>query len=88
MKKLTIVLNNKYGLHARPAGLFVKTANKFKSSITIKKDGKSANGKSIMGILGIAASKGDELEIIAEGCDEVEAINEIRALFNSILIHE
>ncbi|SHK07057.1 HPr family phosphocarrier protein [Paramaledivibacter caminithermalis] len=88
MQKLTVVVNNKSGLHARPAGLFVRTANKFKASITVSKNGRSVNGKSIMGILGIAASKGDELEIIAEGHDEIEAINEIKVLFNSKLIHE
>lgn len=88
MKKLTVVVNSKSGLHARPAGLFVKTANKFKSNIIVKKQDKAINGKSIIGVLGIAASNGEELEIIADGHDEIEAIDEIRVLFNEKLIHE
>jgi len=88
MKKLTVVVNSKTGLHARPASLLVKTANMFASNIILKKDAKAVDGKSILGILGLAVSNGDELEIIAEGHDEAEAISEIRVLFDEILIHE
>ncbi|WP_432403925.1 HPr family phosphocarrier protein [Wukongibacter sp. M2B1] len=88
MEKLTVVVNSKSGLHARPASLLVKTANNFVSNITIKKDGRAIDGKSILGILGMAALNGDRLEIIADGRDEVDAINEIKILFNEILIHE
>lgn len=88
MKKLTVVVNSKAGLHARPASILVKTANMFAANITLKKNAKSVNGKSLLGILGLAASSGDELEIIVEGHDEAEAIDEMRVLFNEVLIHE
>lgn len=88
VKKLSVIVKSKSGLHARPAGLFVKIANQFKSNITIKKGDKVVNGKSIMGILAMGTSAGDELEVIAEGQDEVEVIKEMEVLFNTILIHE
>ena len=69
-----LVVNTKIGLHARPAALFVQTAGKFLSVITVEKDGKRVNGKSIMGIMALGVSEGDEITIIAKGEDENEAI--------------
>ena len=77
-KKVTI--NNKQGLHARPAALFVQIANKFESQITVKKGKETVNGKSIMGILMLAANKGSKVIIEANGDDANEAIVELEAL--------
>ena len=60
-------IRNKLGLHARAAALFVQTAGKFPCDIYLEKDGMEVNGKSIMGILTLAASKGSEVRVRAEG---------------------
>jgi len=75
-----VVIQNKQGLHARPAALFVQLANKFDSNITIKKGAQEVNGKSIMGILMLAAEKGSRVAIVAEGDDAAEAIEQLIAL--------
>jgi phosphocarrier protein HPr len=72
--KEEVELANETGLHARAASLFVKKASSFKSEITIVKDGKEYDGKSIMGILSMGAVKGDKILIKAEGNDEEEAL--------------
>ena len=72
-----IVIKNKTGLHARPAALFVQIANKFNSDITIIKEDQEVNGKSIMGILMLAAERGAKLTIIAEGEDAEAAVAEL-----------
>ncbi|MCK4544058.1 HPr family phosphocarrier protein [candidate division WOR-3 bacterium] len=77
MVKKTVKIENKLGLHARPATLIVKTASKYKSEINIKKDDIIVNGKSIMGVMMLAAENGSEIEIICEGNDEKEAIDAI-----------
>lgn len=77
-KKLKI--KNKQGLHARPAALFVQLANKFDSSITVSKEGEEVNGKSIMGILMLAAEKDSEITITAEGEDAKEAVEALEEL--------
>lgn len=82
MPKVTrkVLIKNKQGLHARPAALFVQLANRFDSLITVSKDKEQINGKSIMGILMLAAEKGSYIEIIAEGNDAEEAIKELETL--------
>lgn len=75
--KKDIVVRNKTGLHARPAAVFVQLANKFESEITIIKDEQQVNGKSIMGILMLAAEKGAKITIMAEGSDAEQAVNEL-----------
>lgn len=70
-------IENKLGIHARPASLFVKTAGQFESDIRIEKDGVEVNGKSIMGVMMLAAEKGSEITITAEGVDEKEAIDSL-----------
>jgi phosphotransferase system HPr (HPr) family protein len=77
-KKITI--NNKQGLHARPAALFVQIANKYDSQITVRKGRQSVNGKSIMGILMLAANKGSKVIIEVNGDDAQEAILELEDL--------
>src|SRR5438105_1352792 len=78
-KELTVI--NKLGIHARPAALFVKTANKFQSDILVEKEGEQVNGKSIMGLMMLAAGYGSRLTLIAEGTDAEEAIKELEVLF-------
>ncbi len=81
--KRTVIVKNKQGLHARPAALFVQLANKFDSSITISKDDQQVNGKSIMGILMLAAEKGSEIIIVAEGDDAPQALDALEALVSN-----
>ncbi len=75
--KKDIVIANKTGLHARPAALFVQMANKYESDITIIKEDQEVNGKSIMGILMLAAEKGATITIIADGDDAEMAAEEL-----------
>ncbi|MBI5630479.1 MAG: HPr family phosphocarrier protein [Elusimicrobia bacterium] len=75
------VMKNKLGLHARPAALFVHEACRFKSSIHVSKDGLEINGKSVMGLMLLAAEKGSKLKIRAEGSDEKQAIEGLEKLF-------
>ncbi len=72
-----VIIKSKQGLHARPAALFVQVANRFDASITIKKDKEAVNGKSIMGILILAAEKGTKVTIIAQGEDAEEALEKL-----------
>ncbi len=74
MVKQTLIVENKLGLHARPAALFVKTAGKFRSDIFLCKDDIEVNGKSIMGVMMLAAEKGSQITIRAVGEDEKEAV--------------
>ncbi|MSU56593.1 MAG: HPr family phosphocarrier protein [Pedosphaera sp.] len=77
-KELTIV--NKQGIHARPAALFVKTASRFACDILVEKDGEKVNGKSIIGLMMLAAGPGSILTIHADGTDAFAAIAEIETL--------
>ncbi len=88
MIKKSIKINNKFGLHARPAALFVKTASKFKSNIEIHKDGMTANGKSIMGLMTLAAEPGSEIEIAIDGEDAEEAMTAIEDLISNNFYEE
>lgn len=71
---------NKLGLHARASALFVKTASKFQSEVKLARESVEVNGKSIMGIMMLAASKGTKIRLTIEGADEVEAMQTIGAL--------
>jgi len=79
MKK-ELIIQNKVGLHARPAALFVQTANKFKSDITVAKDGIKVNAKSILGVLSLGAEKGAHIIIETDGEDEKEAMQALETL--------
>jgi len=74
------VVPNKLGIHARPAALFVKTANRFDCDIFVEKDDETVNGKSIMGLMMLAAGPGSKLTVSCEGEDCAEALSEIEAL--------
>jgi len=83
MIKYTVKVQNRAGIHARPAMVLVKTTLNFKSSINIEKEGNLINAKSILGVITLAATFGTELTIIADGEDEKEAIAAVLALFNN-----
>ncbi|PMC34468.1 phosphocarrier protein Chr [Bacillus sp. UMB0899] len=75
MVEKLVEVNLKTGLQARPAALFVQEANRFASDIFLEKDGKKVNAKSIMGLMSLAVSSGAEINLIAEGSDEQEAVD-------------
>jgi len=77
-KELTVL--NKSGIHARPAAMFVKTANRFGSEIFVEKDGEKINGKSIMGLMMLAAGPGSKVTLHVKGADAAAAIAELEAL--------
>ena len=80
-KKITI--KNRAGIHARPAALIVRTANKYDAEIFLEKDGTKINAKSIMGIITLGAAYGTELAISAEGEDEETAVQSLARLFEN-----
>ncbi len=83
MVERTVKIQNRAGIHARPAALLVQKSKDFKSSIYLEKDNDRINGKSIMGIITLGASYGSEIKIIAEGADEQEAVDTLAKLFDS-----
>ena len=74
------LVGNKLGIHARPAAMFVKVANRFSCDIFVEKDGEKVNGKSIMGLMMLAAGPGSKLLIHASGPDAPKALAEIEGL--------
>jgi phosphocarrier protein len=80
--KLTkdLVVLNKLGMHARPAAMFVRVANRFSSEILVEKDGEEVNGKSIMGLMLLAAGCGSKLRITAIGSDAANAVKDIEEI--------
>jgi len=83
-----VVIKNKSGLHARPAALFVQIANKYDSDISIKKGDQKVNGKSIMGIMMLAAERGSRVLITADGPDARQAADELERLLLSSTMDE
>ena len=75
-----LMVVNKLGIHARPAALFVKVANRFSCDIFVEKDGEKINGKSIMGLMMLAAGPGSKLMLHASGADAPQALTELEAL--------
>lgn len=80
MLKKQLDITNKLGLHARAAAKFVTLASAFESDIQLTRDSKIVNGKSIMGVMMLAAANGSQVEIIASGSDEAEAIKRLQEL--------
>ena len=76
----TVKITNKRGLHARASAKIVEASARFQSHITVSKDGQSVDGRSIMGLMMLAASCGSEVEICAEGSDATEALKALLAL--------
>jgi phosphocarrier protein HPr len=83
MEIQTFTVRNKLGLHARAAALLVKTANHYTADVMIEKDGIEVNGKSIMGILMLAASKGTKITLKMEGKDANQAMEALRQLIDN-----
>ncbi len=75
-----MVVTNKLGIHARPAAMFVKTANRFECDVFVEKDGEKVNGKSIMGLMMLAAGPGSKLTVHAQGTDAGRALVELEGL--------
>lgn len=82
MMKKDIIVINKLGLHARAAAKLVSLASTFQSAIKVSKDSREVNGKSIMGVMMLAASQDSTIQITAEGVDEQQAIDELEELIN------
>jgi phosphocarrier protein HPr len=80
-KEITII--NRLGLHARPAAMFVRIASRFRSEIWVEKEGEQINGKSIMGLMMLAAGQGSKLLVRCEGPDADKAMQEIEELINN-----
>jgi len=78
-----IEILNELGLHARPAAMFVKLANEFNCDIMVEKGSEQVNGKSIMGIMMLAAGKGSVIKVVARGEDAQEALDDIEKLIQS-----
>lgn len=79
----TFIIRNMLGLHARAAAAFVKVANRYQSNIEVTKDGVSVNGKSIMGVLMLAAAKGTQIGILTSGDDAEEALDALGKLIEA-----
>ena len=77
-----VKVTNRAGLHTRPASMIVRTASRFKSDLFIQKDGYEINGKSIIGVMTLAAEQGSKLTLIFEGVDEEEACKAVQQLFH------
>ena len=83
MLKKEFLIINKLGLHARASALFVKTASRYASEVKLAKEGVEVNGKSIMGIMMLAASKGTTVTLAVDGADETEAMQVIGELIEN-----
>jgi phosphocarrier protein len=83
MLRQTLTIVNKLGLHARAAAKLVKLASQFESAIQVKRQQREVNGKSIMGVMLLAAAKGSEIELIVEGTDETTAMTQLSELVQS-----
>jgi phosphocarrier protein HPr len=79
----SITVTNQTGIHARPAALFISAASKFKANLTVTKNGKSGNAKSLLSLLSLGISKDSEITISAEGEDEKEAVAKLVELVES-----
>lgn len=81
--KRRVKIKNPQGLHARPASLFVKIANRYESEVTVKKDDDAVNGKSIMGLMTLAAIEGSVIEIEVSGVDAQAAMDALEEFLNT-----
>ena len=76
-----LVVQNKMGIHARPAAMIVRVTNRFKADVFVEKDEEQVNGKSIMGLMMLAAGKGSKVKFLANGADAAQMLSEIEQLF-------
>jgi phosphocarrier protein HPr len=77
-----LLVSNKQGIHARPAAMFVKIASRYNCDIFVEKDGEKVNGKSIMGLMMLAAGPGSRLTLHAQGTDASQAIADLESLLH------
>ncbi|MEJ2486357.1 MAG: HPr family phosphocarrier protein [Anaerolineales bacterium] len=83
MKSINITVQHKVGLHARPAALFVQTAQKHEAKITVTSNEKTVNAKSLLGLLGLGVTQGTTIHIEAQGADEEQAVEALKLLVES-----
>jgi phosphocarrier protein HPr len=76
-----LVVQNKMGIHARPAAMIVRVTNRFKADVFVEKDEEQVNGKSIMGLMMLAAGKGSKVKFLANGADASQMLAELEQLF-------
>jgi phosphocarrier protein HPr len=81
-KTLELTVSNKMGIHARPAAMIVRVANKYGADVIVEKDDEQVNGKSIMGLMMLAAGNGSRLRFTATGADADPLLQEMSELFN------
>ena len=78
-----VTINNSIGLHARPATFFIQKANGYKSSVWVEKEDRKVNAKSLRGVLSLGVAQGMTITLIADGIDEVEALDGLQELISS-----
>ena len=81
MIERTVTIRNRAGLHTRPASMLVKTASRFDAEVYLRRDNYEINGKSVIGVMTLAAEQGSTLTLVVDGTDETEAADAIEALF-------
>ena len=81
----SVTITNQVGLHARPATFFIQKANEFRCSIWVEKDDRRVNDKSLLGVLSLGIVCGTTINVIADGTDEVQAVETLAELVNSVL---
>jgi len=84
MTEKTFTVKNRLGLHARPAALFVQTTNRYRSSIKVSKGEVEVDGKSIMGLMMLAAEEGSKVRVVADGEDEKDVLQAVEKLFTTL----
>lgn len=83
MPEITVQIRNEAGMHARPSALLVQTASKFKADVKVEKDGREVDGRSIMGLMTLAAKEGSTLTLRAKGEDATQVLAEMKALIDN-----
>ena len=78
-----VTIKNAIGLHARPATFFIQKANAYKASVWVEKDDRKVNAKSLLGVLSLGVAQGMTIKLIADGVDELEALEGLEALIDS-----
>ena len=81
-KTIELTVSNKMGIHARPAAMIVRVANKYTAEVMVEKDDEQVNGKSIMGLMMLAAGNGSRLKFIANGADADKMLEDMASLFD------